>query len=261
MLRKNVVYIALALVYLVSAAGYAAGASNTSLGSGAGTGGSFNDTTYIGAFAGSANPGSANTFIGSGAGEGAVTGSGNIFIGFMAGFGASVSNKLYITNDNTPFPLIDGDFFARELTINGALIVVSPPFAASDERYKKNIRPLEASLEKIMNLKGVSYDWRTDEFSGRGFTPNKQIGFIGQNVEKVLPEIVQTDRKGFKAVSYDKVIPVLVEAMKEQQATIQAQQQLLGEKETEIQALKNTIGDILRRVTMLESAGNTLAVQ
>ncbi|MBA4372063.1 MAG: hypothetical protein C0402_04305 [Thermodesulfovibrio sp.] len=261
MFRKNIVCFAVTLLYLVSAAGYAAGASNTFLGGGAGTGGSFNDTTYIGAFAGNANPGNANTFIGSGAGEGAVTGSGNIFIGFLAGFGASVSNKLYITNENTPFPLIDGDFSTRELTVNGALIVATPVIAISDERYKKNIQPLDAALEKIMRLNGVSYDWRTDEFAGRGFTRDKQIGFIGQNVEKVLPEIVQTDSRGYKAVSYEKVIPVLVEAMKEQQTRIQGQQKELKEKETEIQALKDAVRDVLSRVTVLESSGKTLAAK
>lgn len=262
MLRKNLVCFALTLFYLVSAAEYAAGANNTFLGSSAGTGVGFNDTTYIGAFAGSTNPGNANTFIGSGAGEGAAAGSsGNVFIGFLAGFNADVSNKLYISNDNSSTPLIDGDFFTRELTVYGSITVATPVIVISDERYKKNIQPLDSSLDKIMKLKGVSYDWRTDEFAGRGFTKDKQIGFIGQNVEKVLPEIVHTDSKGYKAVSYEKVIPVLVEAMKEQQTTIQGQQKDLKEKDTEIQALKKTIRDILSRVTVLESSDKTVAVK
>lgn len=261
MLRKNIVYFAITLFYLVSAAEYAAGASNTFLGTSAGNGGAYNDTTYIGAFAGNGNPGNANTFIGSGAGEGATSGSGNVFIGFLAGFGANVSNKLYISNDNSSTPLIYGDFSTRELTVYGSLIVSTPVIAISDERYKKNIQPLGSSLDKIMKLHGVSYDWRTDEFSGRGFAKGKQIGFIGQNVEKVLPEIVHTDSKGYKAVSYEKVIPVLVEAMKEQQTTIQDQQKELKEKDTEIQDLQKAIRDILSRVTALESTDKTVAVK
>ncbi|MFA5929114.1 MAG: tail fiber domain-containing protein, partial [Candidatus Margulisiibacteriota bacterium] len=57
--------------------------------------------------------------------------------------------------------------------------------------------------------------WRTSEFPKHGFSKEKQIGFIAQEVEKVLPELVATDKEGNKLLSYEKLTPVLVEAIKE----------------------------------------------
>ena len=56
------------------------------------------------------------------------------------------------------------------------------------------------------------------EYPGWGFKDSKQIGLVAQNVEEVIPELVSTDKKGYKAVSYDKLTAVLVEAIKELKA-------------------------------------------
>lgn len=92
----------------------------------------------------------------------------------------------------------------------------------SDIRWKKNVSPIEGALDKVMKLQGVSFDWRTDEFKRMGFDESRQIGFIAQDVEPVLPELVTTDRDGYKAVSYEKMTAVLVEAIKAQQKEIEA---------------------------------------
>lgn len=114
--------------------------------------------------------------------------------------------------------------------VNGRLTVASIGYP-SDERYKRNIQPLQQSLDNITSLKGVSYEWRTDEFSGKGFEDGRQIGLIAQEVEKILPELVLTDDRGFKAVSYDKLVPVLIEAVKEQQRTISTLQDRMAKLE------------------------------
>jgi hypothetical protein len=88
-------------------------------------------------------------------------------------------------------------------------------------RFKTNIAPIENALDKISALNGVSYDWRKDEFKDRGFEDSRQIGVIAQDVEKVLPELVKTDPQGYKAVSYEKLTAVLIEAVKEQQKMIE----------------------------------------
>jgi len=85
----------------------------------------------------------------------------------------------------------------------------------SDKRWKKDIKPLENALSKVDKLQGVSYQWKTEEYPNNGFNDKPQIGFIAQDVEPVLPELVSTDEKGFKGVEYDKMTAVLVEAVKE----------------------------------------------
>ena len=107
----------------------------------------------------------------------------------------------------------------------------------SDRSLKKNIRPVSGSLQKIINLQGVTYEWKSEsELDNAGLKKNadrkladvqpynvpdgQQSGVIAQDVEKVLPELVHTDADGLKSVDYVKMIPVLIEAIKEQQEEI-----------------------------------------
>ena len=93
----------------------------------------------------------------------------------------------------------------------------------SDIRFKENINPIENALFKIKQLKGVEFDWK-NEYKNKGH----DIGFIAQEVEKVdgLDVIVKqgfnlrTKKDDVKVVSYEKVVPILVEAIKEQQVQI-----------------------------------------
>lgn len=80
---------------------------------------------------------------------------------------------------------------------------------ASDIRLKKDITPLEDSLDKILSLRGVNYFWK-DKISGTG----KQTGFIAQEVEKVFPEVVSENDKGTKNVNYSALIAPVVESIK-----------------------------------------------
>jgi hypothetical protein len=83
-----------------------------------------NNNTAVGTGAGYSNTsGSQNVFIGYGAGYNNVSGSTNVFLGYNAGNAETGSNKLYIDNSNTAFPLIHGDFATNQLTINGGLSV------------------------------------------------------------------------------------------------------------------------------------------
>jgi hypothetical protein len=84
----------------------------------------------------------------------------------------------------------------------------------SDVRYKMHITTVENSLDKILGLRGVTFDWNQSAFPAKHFDSGRQIGFIAQEVEKILPEIVATDWNGYKSVAYANVVPVLVEAVK-----------------------------------------------
>ena len=86
---------------------------------------------------------------------------------------------------------------------------------ASDKRYKKAIQPLENALEKVEKINGVNYFYRVQEFPEMNFSPNQQVGVIAQEIEKVLPEVVINMANGYKAVKYEKITPLLLEAIKE----------------------------------------------
>lgn len=91
--------------------------------------------------------------------------------------------------------------------------------ATSDGRLKMNIHPLGASLEKVRQLRGVRYNWKSDPDGGT------RIGFVAQEVETVVPEVVYTNPvDGYLGLNYAELTALLVEAMKEQQVMIDALQ-------------------------------------
>ena len=112
----------------------------------------------------------------------------------------------------------------------------------SDVRMKKNIKPLNASLNKISMLEGVSFDWKTTEYTDQGLSDDKQIGLLAQDVEKVLPELVRTGSDGYKAIAYSKLTAVLVEAVKElksENETLKGKlEDQMNRQQAEINALK-----------------------
>ncbi|MCH8838244.1 MAG: tail fiber domain-containing protein [Candidatus Marinimicrobia bacterium] len=94
-------------------------------------------------------------------------------------------------------------------------------YQGSDIRWKRNITSLEGALEKVLALRGVQFEWNLDDYPDRGFHEGKQIGFIAQEVEEILPELVRENKDGYKAVDYPKITAVLMEAIKEQQKQIE----------------------------------------
>lgn len=94
------------------------------------------------------------------------------------------------------------------LDVNGTIRGnnVSP----SDARWKTNVAHLENALDKVSELRGVSYEW-SDASKGVG----EQMGVIAQEVEAVFPEAVSTDGQGYKSVAYAKLVAPLIEAVKE----------------------------------------------
>jgi|GEM_PF-3209220 len=92
---------------------------------------------------------------------------------------------------------------------------------SSDIRFKKNILPISGALNKVLQVSGNSFEFRNDEFQDYHFSRGKQYGFIAQDLEKVFPEMVNTESDGYKSVNYNGMIPVLLEAIKEQQKIIE----------------------------------------
>ncbi len=90
-------------------------------------------------------------------------------------------------------------------------------YAFSDERSKDNSKPISNPIDKVKSLTGYTFTWndKHEQFNG-----NDDIGVVAQEVEKVLPEIVDTRDNGYKAVKYEKMVALLIEAVKEQQKQI-----------------------------------------
>ena len=115
-------------------------------------------------------------------------------------------------------------------------------FQFSDKRFKKDIKPIESVSERIQKLNGYTYSFRTDEFKERLFDNKSHMGLIAQEVKEVFPELVTIDSKGFYAVDYQGMIPVLLEAAKaqaqittDQKVQIEKQQQQIDELKTLVQ--------------------------
>ena len=90
----------------------------------------------------------------------------------------------------------------------------------SDVRVKKDVTRITDALHGILSLNGVTYRYKTTEHPELQLTDKPQIGFLAQELEQVYPQLVKTREDGFKAVNYSHLVPVLVEAIKEQQSMI-----------------------------------------
>lgn len=94
-------------------------------------------------------------------------------------------------------------------------------FYSSDERLKDNVQVITNALAKVLQIRGVEFDWNNLTEPEDGYFVRKHdIGVIAQEVEKVLPEVVATREDGIKAVKYDRIIPLLIEAIKELKAEV-----------------------------------------
>lgn len=117
----------------------------------------------------------------------------------------------YVSSTKLTFNPSTGNFGATQFT------------SLSDKTLKTNIRPIENSVALVQRLQGVRFDWLENN--------KPSLGLIAQEVEEVIPELVETDN-GIKSVSYSNMIGVLIEAIKDQQKQIE-------ELKTEMSILKN----------------------
>jgi hypothetical protein len=139
----------------------------------------------------------------------------------------------------------------QRLDVNGN-VRANRFLTSSSERWKTNIQTIEGALEKVENLQGVSYDWKADG--------KHDIGLIAEEVGKIIPEVVVYEENGqdATAVDYAKLVPVLVEAVKEQQQLLEDKDAQIAalkqEKDTEIATLQEDNHKLEARMTTLEES-------
>lgn len=110
-------------------------------------------------------------------------------------------------------------------------------FAGSDLRLKKNVSRITGALDKVQMVEGVTFEWDRDRFAGQQDADAvAHAGFIAQQVAEAMPEVVRRDAgTGYLAIEYSKVASYLVEAIKELNAKVQAQDNRIRELEAKYQ--------------------------
>jgi len=166
-----------------------------------------------------------------------VAGAANLNKGISAGIALKVNGSEALWYNGTYFSWGFGgtaNFFAdgigigvvdpgtHKLYVNGTAYATRG-FWASDLRFKKNIKPIDSPIDKISNIRGVSFEWKRSQYQDKGLSDGEHYGVIAQEIEQVLPEIVEEGPNGDKAVSYIELIPILTEAIKEQQKQLEEQ--------------------------------------
>ncbi|RZW44740.1 MAG: tail fiber domain-containing protein, partial [Flavobacteriaceae bacterium] len=171
--------------------------------------------------------------------------------------GIGVLGTLTLTNP-PPYNGYAG-YFNADIYLGGGI------FGPSDQKLKRNIQPMTNALEKIMEIDPVTYYFNTDKFPG-AFPENElTYGFLAQDIEEIIPEMVkdkfvllnstntaldvemttrapQTEQ--IKAVNYMTIIPILTQAMKEQQIIIDNQNQKIDTLEDQLKILAKKIEDL-----------------
>lgn len=217
--------------------------------------------------------GSRNIAIGDSAGFNNRSGVGkNIFIGHGAGKNELGKNKLIIENSDSRKPLIFGDFENDYVTVGGnlnaqtispiinntydlgssvykwrAVYALNGTIQTSDIRQKKNIQNLNYGLNEVMKMRSVSYEWKHDTIG------ETKVGFIAQELEQIIPEVVVVgnDSLQTRGVNYAELIPVLVNAIKEQQALINKLEVDNTAKDHELQLVNNRMSSLENKLDLL----------
>ena len=114
------------------------------------------------------------------------------------------TNAGFTYNSNTSALMLTGDITA---------------FHSSDKRLKTNIQTIQDPLDKLQKISGYTFEWVPKQ--GIHSNTGTDTGVIAQEIEEVLPEVTTTRDNGYKAVRYDRMVPLLIECIKSQQEQIQ----------------------------------------
>ena len=121
--------------------------------------------------------------------------------------GGSTITALTIDMSDEGHALFTGDISGSVIRASGDVIA----FNSSDKRLKDNIVTIGSPLQKIGRIGGYEFDWNENQHVYRGH----DVGVIAQEIEEVIPEAVKDRDGGYKGVQYDKIIPLLIEGIKE----------------------------------------------
>ena len=170
------------------------------------------------------NQSNGNHFYSNGGGSWGITGNGgNVELQFRSNHQSTLRGYVY-GDTSSNFGLLNdqGGWSVRCYSgggyggaLSGSWTASGDLIAYSDERVKTNISTIENALDKILSMRGVTYE-RTD-----GDDRSQKVGVIAQEIQKILPQVVHEQDNGMLGVSYGNIVGVLIEAIKEQQKEIE----------------------------------------
>jgi hypothetical protein len=129
------------------------------------------------------------------------------------------NNSLEYVATNGAWPLVinlENNYasFGGGMYVKGALSAAGDviAYSTSDKNLKDNVKNIEEPLSKIQKINGVTFDWNTDK---QETYLGSDVGVLAQEIEEILPEAVTTREDGYMAVKYEKIIPLLIESVKQ----------------------------------------------
>jgi hypothetical protein len=138
--------------------------------------------------------------------------------------------NLHVTGTAVGSALFDGD------------IQVVSTIYTSDERFKKNIVPLRQVRDRLFQVNPYSYEYRKDHGSSFKFNDKQNFGFIAQEIQKIYPNLVsEVDTKGHLGVEYVQFIPLLLAAIKEQDAEVADLKSEINQLQSQIDEIKSNL--------------------
>ncbi|GMF18465.1 unnamed protein product [Phytophthora fragariaefolia] len=136
----------------------------------------------------------------------------------------------------------DEAFFGASVTVDGQVMGSGAYVDASDERFKTDVQDISNASEIVSQLRGVEYAYNCDEFPTKfPHDGRRELGFIAQEVEQVVPQVVSTAQDGFKYVAYARLVPVVVEAIKREQQRADDSEARLHQLESEMVELRSLL--------------------
>jgi hypothetical protein len=125
------------------------------------------------------------------------------------------------------------------IAANGNVTAAGVISFTSDARLKRDIRPIGNVMPKLTALNGYTYYWKDKTNDNR-----KQMGLLAQEVEKIYPDLVETNESGYKSVNYISLIPVLIEGIKDLQHQLNNKNADINQLKLEIAAIKAHLGNL-----------------
>ena len=126
---------------------------------------------------------------------------------FLISENSSIGTTDRLTIDDSGNALFNGNISGSQIEASGDVIA----FGTSDERLKDNITPISEPLYKLSKVGGYTFDWNDKQDTYEGH----DVGVIAQEIQEVLPEVVTERDNGYLAVKYEKIVPLLIESIKE----------------------------------------------
>jgi hypothetical protein len=167
-------------------------------------------------------------------------------VNYVPKFTASgtVTNSALISDANGRVGIMTTSIIGYTLQVNGSVAGTSAYNNLSDARLKQDVQPIGNALAIVEALRGVTYNWNQAVDPSLKLDDRNHVGFLAQEVEKVLPQAVSTanDARQTKSVAYSEVIPVLNEAIKQQQTQIETLQAENDELKARLDALEAKLG-------------------